>query len=490
MGSAGETFNVALAPQGAKQLLPAEAIAPQHLELRNVVRTDGGNTKSRPGYAQEWSLGVAESVVLLMPFRRTSTGGLGFAVTSSGLIYELLPSQQKQLYSGPLVDGTFRPCWDVFDGIPIVVSGQTPIKINATAATGTHTVEALGGSPPAARFISVIADRVVLSGQNDTQFNWSDAGNAEIWPASNFSNVTGHGQRIRMQYTRGTDLYFFKDYDVEVWAHIGGDEVFGRSVIIPILDKKRAERGIQGFSVVLAGDPARFFFYADGDFWVLNGGNPQRISLTYKREVGNIPNVDGMYGYDFSFEHVIRWFEPVSGRCFAFDYRNDNFTEDNKWTAGAWERLPIYSYMEMQDKAFIGDYDPTGKVYEWDDDIYTDNGSPIRVYRKLRLLLDPKKNHKARWNTLLCRMERGQGAIGSDPTLQVRWALDGADFTPNQSVSLGEASVSVGESGNYNPYVEIKSLGVGREALLELVQYAGVRHLLTHLTVTARPMGR
>ncbi len=490
MGSAGETFNIAVNPVGAKQLLPAETIAPNHIEMRNGVRTDAGNFKGRPGYAQEWSIGDPSPVVLLMPFRRESTGGLGFAVTANGHIYELMPHQLITAYGGSTVNGTFRPCWDVFDGIPIIVSGQAPVKIRVDRPAGVSMVEDVGGSPPAARFISVIADRVVLSGQNDTQFNWSDAGNAEIWPAINFSNVTGHGQRIRMQYTRGTDLYFFKDYDVEVWAHIGGDEVFGRSVIIPILDKHRAERGIQGYSVVLAGDPARFFFYADGDFWVLNGGNPQRISLTYKREVGNLPNVDGMYGYDFSLEHVIRWFEPVSGRCFVFDYRNENFTEDNAWANGDWQRLPIYSYMEMLSKAYIGDYDPTGKVYEWDDEIFTDNGAPIRVYRKLRFLLDPKKNHKARWNTLLCRMERGQGAIGSDPTLQIRWALDGKDFTATQSQSLGEATVSAGESGNYDPYVELKNLGVGREALLEIVQYAGVRHLLTHLTVTAKPMGR
>jgi hypothetical protein len=490
MGSQGEVFNIALTPQGAKQLLDPETLAPNHLELRNGVRTDAGFWKGRPGYATEWILGVAQPIPLLIPFRRTATSGLGFAVTSTGAIYELLSAQAKQLYSGETVDGTFRPTWDVFDGIPIICSGQAIVKIRVDEAAGNNNVELLGGSPPAARFISVIQDRVIVSGQNDTQFNWSDAGNSEIWPAINFSNVTGHGERIRYQYTKGTDLYFFKDFNIEVWGHIGGDEVFGRSGIIPILDKHRAERGLQGFSVVLAGDPARFFFYADGDFWALDGAVPQRISLNYKREVGNIPNVDGIYGYDFAKEHVIRWFEPVSGRCFVFDYRNNNFTEDNAWANGAWQRLPIYSYMEMQDKAFVGDYDPTGIVSEWDDDIATDNGLPIRVYRKLRFLLDPKKNHKARWNRLLCRLERGQGAIGTDPTLQIRWALDGAALDINQSVSLGEAELGVGTSGNYDPYLELTNLGVGREALLELTQYASVRHLLTHLTVTAKPLGR
>lgn len=490
MGSSGETFNIAVTPQGAKTLLDPETLVPNHLELRNGVRTDAGNWKGRPGYATEWSLGVSQSIPLLIPFRRTATSGLGFAVTNAGTIYELLSAQTKQLYSGVTVDGTFRPTWAVFDGIPIICSGQAPVKIRVDQAAGNNNVEVLGGSPPAARFISVVADRAILSGQNDTQFNWSDAGNAEIWPAANFSNVTGHGEAIEYQSVRGTDIYFFKNFSIEVWAHIGGDEVFGRSGIIPLLDKFRAERGLQGFSVVLAGDPPRFFFYADGDFWVLDGFTPRRISLAYKREIGNLASVATLYGHDFSKEHVIRWFEPVAGRCFVYDYRNDNFTEDNRWVSGAWERLPVYSYMEMQDKQFVGSYDPNGLVSEWDDDIYADNGTPIRIYRKLRFLLDPKKGHAARWNRLRFRMQRGQGAIGTDPTIQARWALDGAQLTNYQSLSLGETTLTIGESGNYNPYLDVYNLGVGKEALVEIIQYASVPHVLTSLQVTARPMGR
>lgn len=490
MGSQGETFNVAVNPQGAKHLLDAETFAPNHLELRNGVRTDAGYWKGRPGYATEWSLGVAQSVPLLIPFRRTATGGLGFGVTSGGSIYELLSSQAKQLYTGPTVDGTFRPTYAVFDGIPIICSGQAPVKIRVDLAPGNNVTELLGGSPPAARFISVVADRVVVSGQNDTQFNWSDAGSSEIWPALNFSNVTGHGESIRFQSIRGTDLYFFKDFSIEVWAHIGGDETFGRSGIIPLRDKFTGERGLQGWSVVMAGDPPRFFFYADGDFWVLDGFTPKRISLSYKREIGNLPSVANLYGYDFAKEHVIRWFESVSGRCFVYDYLNNNFTEDNAWINGDWARLPIASYMEMQDRAFIGSYDPTGIISEWDDDLPSDNGTPIRVYRKLRFPIDPKKAHAGRLNRLRLRMERGQGAIGSNPSIQVRWGIDGSDLTVYQTSSLGEATVSVGESGNYNPYLDLYNLGVGKEAILELVQYAPVRHVLTHLQVTARALGR
>ena len=194
MGSSGKTFNIAVNPQGAKQLLDPEVFSPNQLELRNGVRTDAGFWKNRPGYAQEWSLGVSSAVPLLIPFRRTNLStSQGFAVTATGSIYGLLTAQTQQLYSGPSVGTTFRPTWAAFDRIPIVCSGSAPVKIRTDQAPGNNNVELLGGSPPAARFISVIAYRVVLSGQNDTQFDWSDAGTAEVWPAQNFTNVTGHG---------------------------------------------------------------------------------------------------------------------------------------------------------------------------------------------------------------------------------------------------------------------------------------------------------
>jgi hypothetical protein len=72
----------------------------------------------------------------------------------------------------------------------------------------------------------------------------------------------------------------------------------------------------------------------------------------------------------------------------------------------------------------------------------------------------------------------------------VRWALDGAALTTFQSLSLGEATVTVGESGNYEPYLDLYNLGIGKEALVETIQYAAVPHVLTAMQVTARPLGR
>src|SRR5690242_19480066 len=97
----GLTINVAVNPLAAKKLLPAETFVPAHMELRNGVRTHAGHFKGRPGYSQAWNLGVSQPIPLLIPKKRSATNGLGFAVTTNGLIYELLPSAAVQLYSVP-----------------------------------------------------------------------------------------------------------------------------------------------------------------------------------------------------------------------------------------------------------------------------------------------------------------------------------------------------------------------------------------------------
>ena len=373
----GTPVNVALNPLAAKQLRDVETFYPAHLEMRNGVRTDAGFFKVRPGFETVWETGANEPITLLIPkIRNVQT--VGFAVTDAGAVYELYQDRTSTLCTGPTLNGVFRPTWCEFDDIVIIADGQAVVRVDA----GT-TVSLLAGSPPAAKFCAVIADRVVLSGYNDTDFVWSDPGTAIVWPGGNTSSVTGNGEAIRYMQVANQDLYFFKTASIEIWSHIGGTEVFGRRAIITLMDKFSRNRGISSYSVV-QGDNA-FFFYADGDFWMLNGFQPQRISAAYKREIGNLQEVSMIYGFHFAKEHVIRWFEPVSARCFVFDYINNVFSEDFTWVNGDFGRLPIYAYAEFDGVPYIGDYHPTGIVSRWGDDLLDDNGTPIHVLRRLRI---------------------------------------------------------------------------------------------------------
>lgn len=483
----GSTLNVAINPTGSKQLLDAESVVPGHLELRNGVRTDAGNYKGRPGYVSAFATGVSQPVTMLIPFKRAADRR-GLAVMENGVVHELNANWTTTPITGQTINGEFRPTWCIFDQTTIICSGQAPVKIDI----GT-TASLLGGNPPAARFCAVIADRVVFSGYDDTGFTWTDAGTAEsITPGLNESSVTGHGESIKYMQVKDTDLYFFKTAGIEIWSHIGGIEVFGRRGIITLMDKFQRNRGIASYSVVHAPVQGQkneqFYFYCDGDFHRIIGFQVQTISGAYKRTIGDLQETEDIYGFHFAKEHLIRWFEPVSGRCFVYDYVNEVFTEDNRWENAGWQRLPVYSYMEMDGVAFVGDYNPTGKIYRWGTDLFTDDGYPIRLDRSFRVPLSPE-GKKARLNRMRLRVERGQGAVASSPSAQVRWSFDEGDWTNWSTVDLGE-------SGDHDPYVDVRepngvsSLGVGREVRIEVSQTSPVQHLLTHCLLTAKQLGR
>lgn len=476
----GQTLNVALNPLGVKQLRDAETFYPAHLQIYNGVRTDTGFFKARPGYDDIWDVGVDQPVQLLFPFIR-NVNTVGFAVMDNGTIYELYSDRTSAAVTGQTLNGVYRPTWCNFDGTPIIADGQAVVKINSN-----NTSSLLGGSPPAAKFCAVIADRVVLSGYDDTGFVWSDPGTSETWPAGNTASVTGHGEGIKYMQAAGTDLFFFKDASIEIWSHIGGTEVFGRRAIITFMDKFSRNRGVSSYSVV-QGDDA-FYFYADGDFWVLNGFQPQRISGAYKRDLGNLISTSLMYGFHFAKEHLIRWYEPVSARCFVYDYVNQVFTEDATWVRGDFGRMPVYAYAEFSGVPYIGDYDPTGTIYKWSDDYSTDNGTPIHVVRRLRIPFG--NGHKARINQLKLRFQRGTG--GDDSAIEnllVRWAIDEGAWTPY-------AQLAIGDDGDTDPYVDVfdpngaLTLGVGREMKLEISQAVGVPHVFTHALLRVKELGR
>lgn len=483
----GQTINVALNPLGAKQLRESESFYPANLELRNGVRTDAGFFKGRPGYTSKWSVGVAQPMMLLIP-RKWSTGGRvtgrGFGVTENGRLFELLSDDSVQEFTGNTLNGVFRPTWCEFDGRLIIVDGQAPIKVDPAGTT----TSLLGGSPPAAKYCAVIADRVVLAGHDETLFRWSDPGSSEIWPAGNQSEVTGHGEVIRNLMVANQDLYFFKDFTIEVWAHIGGQEVFGRRLMVTVGDKFSRNRGVPSFSVVQG--PDGFYFFCESHFWKLTGAQAQILSFPYQRELAGLVDVDSMYGFHCQKEHLIRWFEPVSGRCFVYDYVNDNFTEDNGVSGGEFTRLPVYSYMEVDGVAYVGDYNPTGNVYRWGDDLYTDNGTAIKLSRRFRVPLS-QNGHKAKLTRLRLRMQRGSGgSTAVTENMLVRWSFDEGAYSPY-------AELAIGNDGDGDPYVDVihpvsgsRTLGIGRDVKLELTQQVGVPHLLTHANLTVKELGR
>jgi len=468
----GKTKNIALTPQAMKDLKPEETFSPVHIDLRNGHMSDAGVWIKRPGSSVEWNIGSNDRVPLLIP------SGLGYAVSSAGRVYRLETSLSD--ITGTILDGESEvPTWVNYNGTIVITNGRYPIKIN------NATTEPLAGNPPMAKFVDTIDTYLILCGSGPTWY-WSDVGNFEKYTRVdgyivNKNSILKEGESIVMMKVYNREIFFFKDYSIETWINIGGTTTFARRTAIDLADTRyRGGRGIVGSSVVQANNT--FHFYADGDFYRLNGTTPEIISPQYSSEIRKVKITGNIIGLDCRKEHIIRWMSQSDGRCFVYDYKHNVFSEDNTWDHGQWERLPFMSYMEFNGEQYFGSYDNDGKIYHWSDEYGDDSGKQINVHRDLAYRMS-ENGFGGRANRLRFWFKAGVGTpTVTDPRIIVKWRFDRTNVWESEEVSLGDV-------GEHYPYADIFSLGVGNEMNLVISETDAVPYVLTGALLTVEPLG-
>ncbi|TAL13947.1 hypothetical protein EPN95_04640 [Patescibacteria group bacterium] len=464
----GVSKNVAMFAHAAKNTDPKETFAPAHIDLRNGRLSDAGNWERRPGYKNKWNTGADRPINLLIPEFR------GVALTDTGRAFRLNENETTTELTGFVMNGAWRPTWANHDQQIIVCDGGDPIVVS-----GTKTA-ALSGNPPKGRFISTLDGYAIVSGVDKVGFRWSALSNPASWPVANFNAVLKEGESIEMQKVLNRELFFFKTRSIEIWMNVGGATIFARRDLIQLTDQGRQKRGLAGYSVVQANNT--FYFFCDGDFYVLNGRTPTIISKDYRAELNKIQHSQEIYGFDCRKESLIRWFAPIEGKCFVYDYKNEVFSEDNVWDEGGWQRLPWNSYMEMAGEQYFGDYNSAGKIYHWSKDFHSDDGTPIRVYRRFLGPISPT-GKTARINRLCLRVKRGVATdLNPTPKMLVSWRMD-------QSNSNDAVEFDLGSKGEMEPYIDLYSLGVCREIEFEITETDVVDYLLTGVSMTVELTG-
>ncbi len=453
----GETRNVAMGGAPFTDLDPAENMFPLETEIRNARVTDALHWRSRPGYSETADSGIDSRVTALIPQHG------GFAIHASGHVYKLGPV--AKLFDDKIT-GTERPSYANHDDVVIVAAGG---DLHTVSSDGVGTIATAGYG---IRWADVLNSRVIAAGYHPTEFKWSGVGNHNSWTDIDFTNTEGDGQEIRHFRVFSQRLFFFKDSKIEVWDNTGGQTTFSRSFVI--------HRGtLAGHSVVEA-NGGLFWFGDDGDFYLLNGTTPQPISGAIRRRLDDMTQTMDCYGLDFPTEDCIRWFFPTHGRCFRFDYDKNHFSEDNAWI-GDWDRMPIASAMYHKGQMLVGDYHPTGKVYEWGQEHTSDAGTPIRMYRRATVKLD-ESGRAARVNRVLLRLVRGEDADSPlSSTMLFRWRMDRGTWRSR--------TFTLERQGSTNPYVQMRNLGTGREMEFEIIQHAPTKFIVSEMAVTARTMG-
>lgn len=467
MALSGITKNIGISPRGYKDLDPIENFVPNHIELRNGFLTDAGYWHKRPGFnSGTWDVVVDESINLLIPEQS------GFAVTVNGRVFKLQSTPLE--LTGARLSGGHRPTHANQDGELALADGGLPIKISGS------TTSLLGGSPDKFRFIDRLGPYTIGCGHDITEFKWCASGNFENWTTgdSGFANVkkSGSTDTIKNFGVLKDRAFFFKGSTVELWYNRGGSTPFVRIDLI--------ERGIHAdYSLVKESDT---FYWLGDDLWfyiMQTGNKPLPISIPYDNYIRGLSRTDDCYGLNFAKEHLIKWFFPTSGVCLVYDYKNKTWSEDNTWEHGQFERMPINSYMEFNGKQYFGDYDPTGKIYEWSKNYKSDNGKEIRVARNLRI--KPMENgHNVVFERLGIRAKRGVATSNElNPKLLIRHKINNELWENYEEVDLG----SVGDT---NPNQSIDALGRGNEIEIESVETDAVDYLVTNMDLTVRELSR
>lgn len=462
----GTTKNIDFGTGAVKNDNELETLLPKFIDRRNGQFTIAGNWKRRPGYVEAWDLDNAAQVTLLIP----EAGG--FAVTNDGTIYDLGENGSSTQSSAKLT-GPYRPTYTIHQSTAsqekriILCDGGAPLKITLDPPR----VALLGGSPQRARFCDTLNTRLILVGGDDLTIQWSDLEQPEQFSPENFNILKGDGEQVKFMKVFGRSVFFWKTKSLEIWTDTGTTAFIGRQAYI--------ERGTSAsYSVVFANNAP--YWFDETDFFTLNGQTPVVISASYSREIKKITDPGEVYGFHFEREKLIRWFAPSSHKCFVYDYVTQQFSEDNQWQNGQWVRMPINAYMEWNGKAYIGDYDATGKIYEWSPDHKTDNGAMIRTYRRYGILLTDNGGD-ARVNRLRLRTERGNGTNAlPHPKALIRWSLDKGPFQAEE--------IDLGAVGEHDPFIDIHSLGMGREIEIEEVMSDPVETLTTHAFLTSEQL--
>ena len=110
----------------------------------------------------------------------------------------------------------------------------------------------------------------------------------------------------------------------------------------------------------------------------------------------------------------------------------------------------------------VGDYE-NGKIYQLNNEVYTDNGNTIRRLRRCpHLVSDLQRQYFAEMQIQFQPGVGLQTGQGDDPQSMLRWSSDGGSTWSN------EHWVTIGKVGKYNNRAIWRRLGWSRDRIYEV----------------------
>jgi len=128
---------------------------------------------------------------------------------------------------------------------------------------------------------------------------------------------------------------------------------------------------------------------------------------------------------------------------------------------------------------YVGDFE-NGKIYTLNNDVYTDNGAPIRRLRRApHLTTDLQRQF---FEELQIQFQPGVGlnnGQGKDPQAMLRWSNDGGSTWSN------EHWVTIGKMGQYQNRAMWRRLGWSRDRIFEVVMTDPIKAVIVSANLKA-----
>jgi hypothetical protein len=159
------------------------------------------------------------------------------------------------------------------------------------------------------------------------------------------------------------------------------------------------------------------------------------------------------------------FFDASTGQWHEWLYRNPATNTDHRHRA--------CTHVYFGGRHLVGDWE-NGKLYSLEEDVYTDNGDPIRRLRATQEL--DSEGELMFYESLTVGMQTGVGIAsgqGSNPLLMLRYSNDSGQTWSN------EKSRPIGEAGRYGTRVKFGPTGAGRNRVWEVSMTDPVMFVIT-----------
>lgn len=388
-----------------------------------------------------------------------------------------------------------------FNGVAIVVSGNTVYSINAAyAATTLGTigsgsgpvgmaanseevliVDGLGGWLATPSSLTRISDvdfptGVTSCGYLDGFFVVAGDGSGRLycnetpndgsgWNGLDFASAEGSPDNIVRLVVDHREIWLVGSKTTELYINTGNaDFPFERNGSVFI------EMGAVSPWSVASLDNALYMLGQDdqgsGVVYRIEGYTPKRISThAVETALAGYVLTDAQaftvqfHGHSFyvlnfpSSDHT--WaYDAATGQWFEWLWRNPNTNIDHRHRA--------CTHVYVNGKHLLGDWE-NGKLYSLEEDVYTDNGDPIR---RLRASQTQESESRLMFHEeLIVDMETGVGletGQGSNPLLMLRYSNDSGRTWSNYQTR------PIGEAGRYGTRVKYGPTGAGRNRVWEV----------------------